>query len=185
MLRDTLCTNVLNALETANNFVSLPGFSLVIIGLRNLYGMASECCEDEEEDSARLIAYCGAVAASLSAYCGKVKPDETCMRFLEDAGESLNQLCEIHQGNCRRSGLLSKLLSSEKFVIQSKRVKERIQLAIRAIMDLAQLQSMAEVCAMNEKVDTLLHKRFFFVCPSDIVRRASCKCMPSLYLIYS
>ena len=157
MLVDTICTEVSTGLENLNALVPLPGLGLLVSGLKLLVKKASDSIEDEEEESARLMAYCSAMGSSLSKY-STVEPDENCLTLLEGAAKALEELCAVQESRNSESEPF-KLLTSRSFVARAKKAKEHVNDAIRAVMDLAELRMMSEASETNKKVEQLIKRR--------------------------
>ena len=157
MLVDTICTEVSTGLENLNALVPLPGLGLVVSGLKLLAKKASDSRGDEEEESARLIAYCSAMGSALSKY-STVEPDENCLTLLEGAAKALEELCAVQESRNSESEPF-KLLTSRSFVARAKKAKEHVNDAIRAVMDLAELRMMSEASETNKKVEQLIKRR--------------------------
>ena len=144
--------------------VPIPGFTLVLSALKGTYDVAMNCTGSGEE-SARLMAYCGATTASLSQYARHIKPTDATIRLLNEAATALDALKDLVAAHAARSAFAQLFAANEyKFAAMSaERVVER---SMRSVMELAMQQNMTDAANINGKVDVLLKRRYPSLHPS-------------------
>jgi hypothetical protein len=161
LLVGSFCSTVAGSLAMGADIIAsavpIPGFPLVLVALKGIYAIAKSCTVSDEE-SARLMAYCGATTASLSQYARVIKPTDAALRHLNEAATALEALKDLVSANAARSAF-AQLFTGNEYKLAAMLAEKKVEAAVRSAMDLAMQQNMADVASINGKVDVLLKRR--------------------------
>ena len=153
----TIVGSIAMGAEIIASVIPIPGISLVLGALKGIYDTAERSTVSAEE-SARLMAYCGATTAALSQYARLIQPTDATLRLLTDAANALEALNALVATNAARSAL-SQLFAGNDYKLAAMSAEKEVERAMRSLMDLATVQGMAEAASINGKVDMLLKRR--------------------------
>jgi hypothetical protein len=161
MLADSGCPDFAAALEMGSTIlemaVPIPGFFLVIKSLQCIYVVAANSTACDEE-SARLMAYTASMTASFSQFAKRIEPSPAVTKVLDEASDRLDILRTLID-TFDAQHAIARMFSGAQYKAAAEQAERDVDRAIRAVIDLAQLQGIADIADVKSKVELLLSRR--------------------------